>query len=132
MKKTCCADPTKWDKGTMMMITRLFKISLYFFHYQPINAPTAGAQDFLYRLTGHNPPHGPSAGCWVLTIANATGANSSTCLPKHRGARDNKFLVTHPMTDLRCLTSAIARQSAMIGPSSSFTTNTTIIQLPNT
>jgi hypothetical protein len=28
---------------------------------------------------------------WVLTIANATGTNVLTCLPKHGGARDNKF-----------------------------------------
>jgi hypothetical protein len=28
---------------------------------------------------------------WVLTIANATGTNGLTCLPKHGGARDNKF-----------------------------------------
>jgi hypothetical protein len=27
----------------------------------------------------------------VLTIANATGTNGLTCLPKHGGARDNKF-----------------------------------------
>jgi hypothetical protein len=38
---------------------------------------------------------------------------------KHGGARDNKFLVTHPMTDQRC-TSAIARWSALtVGPSNS-------------
>jgi hypothetical protein len=28
---------------------------------------------------------------WLLTIANATGTNGLTCLPKHGGARDNKF-----------------------------------------
>jgi hypothetical protein len=40
----------------------------------------------------------------VLTTANAAGTNGLTCLPKHGGAQDNKFLVTHPMTDQRCLT----------------------------
>jgi hypothetical protein len=35
------------------------------------------------------------------------------CLPKHEGARDNKFLITLLMTDhcKRCLTSAIADQA---------------------
>jgi hypothetical protein len=35
------------------------------------------------------------------------------CLPKHGGDQGNKFLVTHPMTDQHCLTSAIARRSAL-------------------
>jgi hypothetical protein len=35
----------------------------------------------------------------VQTTANAAGTNGLTCLPKHGGARDNKFLVTRPMTD---------------------------------
>jgi hypothetical protein len=39
------------------------------------------------------------------------GTNRLMCLPKHGGARRNKFLVTHPMTDQRCLTSAIARRA---------------------
>jgi hypothetical protein len=51
------------------------------------------------RRTGQNPPRGPSAGWWVLTTANAAGVNRLTCLPKHGGAQDNKFLVTHPMND---------------------------------
>jgi hypothetical protein len=43
-----------------------------------------------------------------------------TYLPKPGGARDNKFLVTHLMYDQRCLTSAIARRSALTAvPSSS-------------
>jgi hypothetical protein len=46
---------------------------------------------------------------WV--DANATGANSLTWLPKHGEPRDNKFLVTHPMTDQRC--STIARRRAL-------------------
>jgi hypothetical protein len=62
---------------------------------------------------GHNPPRGPSAGWWVLTTANVAGTDGLTCLPKHGGARDNGFLVTHPMTDQRCLTLAIARRSAL-------------------
>jgi hypothetical protein len=46
--------------------------------------------------------------------------NGLTCLPKNGGGRDNIYLVTHPMTDQRCLTSAIARRNALIaGPSSS-------------
>jgi hypothetical protein len=52
------------------------------------------------RRTAHNPLHGPSAGWWVLTSANATGTNGLTYLPKHGGARDNKFLVTHTMTNV--------------------------------
>jgi hypothetical protein len=36
---------------------------------------------------------------------------SVTCLPKHGGARDNKFLVSRPMTDQRCLAIAIACQA---------------------
>jgi hypothetical protein len=65
------------------------------------------------RRTGHIPPRGPCAGWWVLTTANAPGSNGLTCLPKHGGTRVNEFLVTHPMTDQRCLTSAIARRSAL-------------------
>jgi hypothetical protein len=78
-------------------------------YHQPINIPTAGAQAFLMnyglhiRRTGHNPPRVPSAGLWVLSIANAAGTNGLTCRPKHRGSRDYKFLVTHPMTDQRCI-----------------------------
>jgi hypothetical protein len=44
---------------------------------------------------------------------NAAGTNGLTCLPKYGGARDNTFLVTHPMTDQRCLTSVIARRCAL-------------------
>ncbi|RVE52231.1 hypothetical protein evm_003150 [Chilo suppressalis] len=54
--------------------------------------------DGIGRL-GHDPPRGPSADWWVLTTADAAGTNGLTCLPKHGGARDSKFLVTHPMTD---------------------------------
>jgi hypothetical protein len=88
---------------------------LHHHHYQPINAPTGGAQAFLMdiRRPGHNPPRRPSAGWWVLMTANASGTNGLTCLPKNGRAQDNKFLVTHPMTDQSCLTSAIARQSGL-------------------
>jgi hypothetical protein len=71
-------------------------------HHQPINVPTAGAQAFLMdypqgeRAITHHA--GPSADWWVLTTANAAGTNGLTCLPKHGGARDNKFLVIHPKT----------------------------------
>jgi hypothetical protein len=42
------------------------------------------------------------------------------CLLKHGGARDSKFMVTHPMADQSCLTSAITRRSALTAePSSS-------------
>jgi hypothetical protein len=55
-----------------------------------------------------------------MPTANAAGTNSLTCLPKHGGARDYKFLVTHPTTDQCCLTSAIARWNALTaGPPSS-------------
>jgi hypothetical protein len=64
------------------------------------------------KRTDYNPPREPSAGWWVLTTANAAGTNGLTCLPKHGGARDNKFLVSHPMTEQRCSTPAIARRSA--------------------
>jgi hypothetical protein len=71
------------------------------------------------KRTGHNPPRGLSAGWRVLTTANAAGTIGLTCLPKH-GARENKFLVTHPMTDQRCLTSTIVHWSALTaGPSRS-------------
>jgi hypothetical protein len=43
--------------------------------------------EFIYgshiRRMGHNTPHGPSAGWWVLTTANAAGINGLTYLPKH-------------------------------------------------
>jgi hypothetical protein len=59
--------------------------------YNPYGLPT--------RRTGHNPPREPSADWWVLTTANAAGNNGLTCLPKHGGARGDKVLVTHPMTE---------------------------------
>jgi hypothetical protein len=58
--------------------------------------------------------------------ANAVGTNGLACLPKQGGVRDIKFLVTHPMTDQCCLTSAIARRSALAaGPSSYLDSNGT-------
>ncbi|RVE41620.1 hypothetical protein evm_013725 [Chilo suppressalis] len=84
---------------------------------QPINVPTAGAQAFPMDgigRSGHDPPRGPSADRWVLTTANAAGTDGLTYLPKHGGARDSKFLVTHPKTDHceSCLTSTIAAERA--------------------
>jgi hypothetical protein len=52
------------------------------------------------RRTLHKPPRRPSADWWVPTTANATKNNSLMCFPKHGVAQDNKFLVTHWMTDL--------------------------------
>jgi hypothetical protein len=34
---------------------------------------------FHIRRTSHNPPRGPSAGCWALTTANTDGTNGLTC-----------------------------------------------------
>jgi hypothetical protein len=48
---------------------------------------------------------------WVLTTANAAGTNGLPCLPTYGGARDNKFLVTHPMTDQCCLAFAIVHRA---------------------
>ncbi|RVE45953.1 hypothetical protein evm_009426 [Chilo suppressalis] len=86
--------------------------------YQPpFNVPTAGAQAFLMdgiRRLGYVPTRGPSADWRVLTNADATGTNGLTCLRKHGGAQDSKFLVTRPMTD-HCesfLTSTIAAERA--------------------
>ncbi|RVE51674.1 hypothetical protein evm_003646 [Chilo suppressalis] len=89
-----------------LMDSRIRKLIEHYVHHhqhqQPINFPTAEAQAFLMdgigRL-GHDPPRGPSADWRVLTTADAAGTNGLTCLPKHGGARDNTFLVTHPMTD---------------------------------
>jgi hypothetical protein len=73
---------------------------------------------FLWITHKQDGPRGPSTGWWVLTTANTAGINGLTCLPKHGWAHDSKFLVTHPMTDQRCLTSKIARRSALpAGPS---------------
>jgi hypothetical protein len=89
-------------------------------YHQPINIPTAGLRPSIWIThMSYHPPRGPSARWWVLTTANEVGTNGLTCLSKHVGARNNKFLVTHPMTDQCCLTSAITRRSALFtGPSS--------------
>jgi hypothetical protein len=49
----------------------------------------------------------------ALTTANSAGTNGLTCLLKLKGARDNKFLVTHC-----CSTSAIALRAAGLSSSS--------------
>ncbi|CAG9793651.1 unnamed protein product [Diatraea saccharalis] len=63
---------------------------------------------------GHDLPRWPNADWRVLTTANAAGTNGLTCLPKHGVARDNNFLVTHPVTDPceSCLTTTIAGRGA--------------------
>ncbi|RVE40995.1 hypothetical protein evm_014355 [Chilo suppressalis] len=48
--------------------------------------------------SGDDPPCGPSADWRMLTTADAAGTNGLTCLPKHGGTRDRRFLITHPMT----------------------------------
>jgi hypothetical protein len=65
------------------------------------------------KRTGHNLQRGPNANWWVLTTANAAGTHGLTHLPKHGGTLENKFLVIHPLTDLRCLISTTARCSAL-------------------
>jgi hypothetical protein len=71
------------------------------------------------RRTSHNPPRGPSADWWVLTTANATGANGLTCLPKHEGARDIEFLAIHPKTGLTLLSYRDRTLSALTAGTSS-------------
>jgi hypothetical protein len=84
---------------------------LHYHNHHLFNVPTAGTflMDCLQR--GYNPSRGPSADWWVLTTANTAGTNDLTCLPKHGGARDNEFLVTHLMTDHCYLASAIVRRA---------------------
>jgi hypothetical protein len=68
-----------------------------------------GHRPFLWitHKENHN-PHGPSRDQRLNVPSEA------------RRNRDNKFLVTHLITDQRCLTAAIARRSALTtGPSSS-------------
>jgi hypothetical protein len=106
------------------VLLNVFKIIINH-HHQPINIPTAGAQASHMDYTQGEraitrADRRASAEWWVLTTANAAGTNGLTGLPKHVEAPDNKFLVTHTMTDQRCLTSAITRRSALTaGPYSS-------------
>jgi hypothetical protein len=69
---------TQFGLGYWCEILKKLDVSVH--HHQPIKAPTARAQAFCYglhiRRMGHNPPHGPSAGWWVLTTVNAAGTNS--------------------------------------------------------
>jgi hypothetical protein len=67
--------------------------------HQPINVRTAGIQAFRITHKENGPLPTTRAQCG-LTTANATGTNGLTCLPKHEGVRDNKFLVTHLMTNV--------------------------------
>jgi hypothetical protein len=75
-----------------------------FIHHQPINVPTAGAQAIFMDY---------SQGVQAITTRTHSGLDL-TRLPKHREAQDNKFLLTHPMTDQRCLASAIAAHILII------------------
>jgi hypothetical protein len=62
--------------------------------YQPINVPTAWA--LLMEDTRKRPSVNLSA-----VYANADpGTNGLTCVPKHGGASDNQYLVTHLMINL--------------------------------
>jgi hypothetical protein len=63
------------------------------------------------KRTGLNPPRGAIADWWVLTTANAAGTNGLTWLPKHGGAPDNKFLVTHPMINVGYLENDLAMRN---------------------
>jgi hypothetical protein len=77
--------------SVILAVVRYLVISL-------LMPPLLGHRSSLWlhiRRTGHNPPRGPIAGCWVLTTANASGTNGLTCVPKHGGSRDNTFFVTH-------------------------------------
>jgi hypothetical protein len=65
--------PTKWGRYNMFFIMLWYRFGIYFY-----DRPPAWRQPFLELE-------------WVLTIANATGTNGLTCLPKQRGARDNKL-----------------------------------------
>jgi hypothetical protein len=69
--------------------------------------PLLGHMPFLWITHKENEPREPKADWWVLTTVNTAETNGLTCLAKHEGARDNKFLAYHLMTDQRCLTSAI-------------------------
>jgi hypothetical protein len=78
-------------------------------HHQPINVSTAGAQAFLMNYPQGEQVIAHHAGpVRIVTTANTARTSSLTSLPKHGEARDNKFLVTDPMTDQRCLASTIA------------------------
>jgi hypothetical protein len=57
----------------------------------PLLVPTDLPYGLHIKRTSHSPPRGLSAGLWVLTAANAAGTIGFTCLPKHGGARYNKF-----------------------------------------
>jgi hypothetical protein len=72
---------------------------------------------------GHLPVVNPSwqwSGCYDCKCSRDQRLNVPS--EAFLRARDNKFWVTHPMTDQRCLTSTIARRSALTaGPSRSST-----------
>ncbi|RVE40569.1 hypothetical protein evm_014780, partial [Chilo suppressalis] len=56
----------------------------------------------------HAPPRGPSADWRVLTTADAAGTNGLTCLPKHGGTRDRRFLdLSQLVMERTCVMSSI-------------------------
>jgi hypothetical protein len=61
-----------------------------------------------HKENGPKPTTQAQCGLVSANECNAARINVLKFLPKLGGARDNKFLVTHPMTNQRCLTSAIA------------------------
>jgi hypothetical protein len=62
---------------------------------------------------------------WVVTTANVAGTNDLTCLPKHRGAWDNKFWSPILMTGLweRCLATARTTSALIVGRSQKIFSN---------
>jgi hypothetical protein len=107
----------KTSKKSIYSLIRFYTIIIII---SLLMSPLLGYTGLPYGLYIRNTTHNPPRGRWLPTTANATGTDGLTCLPKHGGARDSKFLITHPMTDQRCLTSAIARRNALTaGPSSS-------------
>jgi hypothetical protein len=80
--------------ATYKVIQRIYR-KLVHHRHQPIIIPTAGARaslmDYTYReraITHH-------AGPVRIVRCTRVGTNGLTCLPKHRGVGDDKFLVTY-------------------------------------
>jgi hypothetical protein len=89
----CCLE--RWSKPKLISIM-MFVIILLVIHSgkgRPVPHCWGTSLPFgiHIRRSGYNPPRGPSAGWWVLTTAHAARTNGLTYLPKHGGARDNKF-----------------------------------------
>jgi hypothetical protein len=84
---------TVTEVSSKMHLLGIFIIIIISLLMSPLLRHTHLPNDSTARRTAHNPPRGPSADWWVLTTANTAGTNGLTCLPKHGGARDIKFLV---------------------------------------